>query len=125
MSKASMNILFEDPKRVFRTSDPDYFRWTQWIFLQMFNSAGVPTGDEIRLATTDTGEHLLPSVAMDDAGNVGVAWNGSSSSDTDGVLLARYQFDGSQIGGIELVNTTTDDQQDHPEISMAGDGSFV
>lgn len=30
--------LSHDRRRVFSTTDPDYFRWTQWIFLQIFNS---------------------------------------------------------------------------------------
>ncbi|MCV0002027.1 leucine--tRNA ligase [Mobiluncus mulieris] len=30
--------LSHDRRRSFSTTDPDYFRWTQWIFLQIFNS---------------------------------------------------------------------------------------
>lgn len=30
--------LSHDRRRSFATTDPDYFRWTQWIFLQIFNS---------------------------------------------------------------------------------------
>ncbi len=30
--------LAHDPRRTFATIDPGYMRWTQWIFLQIFNS---------------------------------------------------------------------------------------
>ena len=30
--------LGHDDRRAIRTIDPDYYRWTQWIFLQIFNA---------------------------------------------------------------------------------------
>ncbi|WP_299294484.1 leucine--tRNA ligase [uncultured Mobiluncus sp.] len=39
MSKQLARIgLSHDRRRSFATTDPDYFKWTQWIFLQIFNS---------------------------------------------------------------------------------------
>ncbi|MEV0648656.1 leucine--tRNA ligase [Phytomonospora sp. NPDC050363] len=37
-----------DTKRSFATSDPDYYKWTQWIFLQIFNSWYDPDADRAR-----------------------------------------------------------------------------
>jgi leucyl-tRNA synthetase len=40
--------LGHDRRREFLTSDPSYYRWTQWIFLQIFNSWYDPARDRAR-----------------------------------------------------------------------------
>ncbi|QPP08904.1 leucine--tRNA ligase [Streptomyces bathyalis] len=40
--------LGHDQRRGFATIDPDYYKWTQWIFLQIFNSWYDPEADKAR-----------------------------------------------------------------------------
>ncbi|WP_405581429.1 leucine--tRNA ligase [Streptomyces sp. NBC_01190] len=40
--------LGHDRRRSFATIDPDYYRWTQWIFLQIYNSWYDPDADRAR-----------------------------------------------------------------------------
>ncbi len=43
LSQLQLLGLSHDPQRRFATTDPTYYRWTQWIFLQIFNAYYDPT----------------------------------------------------------------------------------
>ncbi|MEU6031654.1 leucine--tRNA ligase [Streptomyces tauricus] len=57
--------LGHDKRRSFATIDPDYYKWTQWIFLQIFNSwydteAGRARPVAELVAQFESGERALP-----------------------------------------------------------------
>jgi leucyl-tRNA synthetase len=57
--------LAYDERRSFSTTDPEYYRWTQWIFLQVFNSwfdstDGKAKPIEILVAQFEAGERETP-----------------------------------------------------------------
>ncbi|MGY6018396.1 leucine--tRNA ligase [Streptomyces spinosirectus] len=57
--------LGHDKRRSFATIDPDYYKWTQWIFLQIFNSWYDEEADRARpiaelVAQFETGERAVP-----------------------------------------------------------------
>ena len=54
-----------DERRSFATTDPEYYRWTQWIFLQIFNSwfdttSGTAKPIEILISQFEAGERETP-----------------------------------------------------------------
>jgi leucyl-tRNA synthetase len=54
-----------DTRREFATTDPDYFKWTQWIFLQIFNSYYDTEADkarpiEVLIGEYESGERTVP-----------------------------------------------------------------
>ena len=57
--------LSHDPRRSIDTTDPGYYRWTQWIFLQIFNSWYDTEADRARpiselIAALQSGERPTP-----------------------------------------------------------------
>ncbi|MFJ2261300.1 leucine--tRNA ligase [Streptomyces sp. NPDC087844] len=57
--------LGHDKRRSFATIDPDYYKWTQWIFLQIFNSWYDADADRARpiaelVALFESGERPVP-----------------------------------------------------------------
>ena len=74
--------LGHDPRRSISSIDPAYYRWTQWIFLQIFNSWYDPERDAARpigelIARFESGERATPD---------GRAWAGLSAVERDEVL---------------------------------------
>ncbi|MFG2365113.1 leucine--tRNA ligase [Streptomyces mirabilis] len=78
--------LGHDKRRSFATIDPGYYKWTQWIFLQIFNSWYDDEADKARpisvlIAQFESGERAVPSVD-----GVTRAWNELTATERADVL---------------------------------------
>ncbi|WP_282083231.1 leucine--tRNA ligase [Streptomyces tendae] len=76
--------LGHDKRRSFATIDPEYYKWTQWIFLQIFNSwyddeAGKARPIAELVAQFASGERAVP-------GHPGRAWDTLSEAERADVL---------------------------------------
>ncbi|MFF1421978.1 leucine--tRNA ligase [Streptomyces sp. NPDC058280] len=74
--------LGHDKRRSFATIDPDYYKWTQWIFVQIFNSWYDKDADKARpidelVALFESGERATPD---------GRPWSELSAEERAGVL---------------------------------------
>jgi VCBS repeat-containing protein len=96
------------------------------IYAQRFSANGTPLGTEFRVNTTTADNQILPSVAMDSAGNFVVTWSINLQDGSGyGVYAQRYNAAGVAQGGEFLVNTTTADSQITSQVAMAPNGAFV
>ncbi|MEV6019848.1 MULTISPECIES: leucine--tRNA ligase [unclassified Streptomyces] len=78
--------LGHDKRRSFATIDPEYYKWTQWIFLQIFNSWYDDEADKARpisalVAQFESGERAVPAVD-----GTTRAWNELSAGERADVL---------------------------------------
>ena len=85
---------------------------------QRFDAGGAAQGSEFTINPTTPGNQQYASVAMDDAGNFVVVWQGAGAGDSDGIFARRFDSNGNAIGGEILVNTTTTGGQTSADIDM-------
>ena len=96
------------------------------IYAQRYNATGASQGSEFRVNTYTTDEQVLPTVAMDSAGNFVVAWTSDTEDGSrDGIFAQRYNAAGTPQGSEFRVNTYTTDEQSFPSVATDADGDFV
>lgn len=94
------------------------------VYARRYNAQGAPLGPEELVNVTTLGDQRQPSVAMDDAGNYTVAWQGLDASD-EGVFARQFLADGTPLTSEIPVNVTTTDSQRAPQVACDPSGNFT
>lgn len=96
------------------------------VYARLYTAGGTPRTDVFRVNENTTSHQRDPVVAMDAQGNFAVAFESFTPVTTRGdVFVRRYNADGVAQGSQARVNAVTTEDQNHPDIAMSPDGSFV
>jgi len=138
-SEFRVNTFTTNPQRspsIAMDADGDYVvTWQSYgqgsfsneIFAQRYNAAGVAQGPEVRVNTQLSNDQFAPAIAMDADGDYVITWvsNGGQDGNGYGIYAQRYNAAGVAQGSEFRVNTYTTELQQSPAIAMDAEGDFV
>lgn len=96
------------------------------VYAQRYSPTGTAEGNEFRVNTTTDRNQVLPTVAMDAAGDFVIAWASYNQDGSGyGIYAQRYNAAGVAEGSEFHVSTTTAGDQSFPTVAMDAAGDFV
>ena len=95
------------------------------IYAQRFDSSGNTLGEEFKVNTYTTDNHVYPSISMSENGNFVITWFGVGNGDNHGIFAQRFLKSGYTTGSEFRVNTYTEGKQDYPKTAMNSEGNFI
>ncbi len=100
--------------------------WGIGVYARRYNSSGIAQGSEFRVNSYTPVTQGPATVAMDEDGDIVIAWPSWLQDDSGYAIYARrYNSAGVPQGDEFRVNTYTTDNQQSPRVALDGDGDFI
>ena len=99
--------------------------WTSGyeLYAQVFNNNAGLIGSPIQVCI-DNPFIKQPQLSMNASGEFIIGWEGADSHNS-GILVQKYNANGTENGAVIQVNTTENNSQSYPTLELMDDGSFI
>jgi hypothetical protein len=94
------------------------------IYARRYSAAGMPLSDEFQVNTTTANSQYRSRIAMNDAGDFAIAWEGYGAGGA-GIYAQRYSAAGLPLGDEFQVHNATGNDQRQCDIAMDTEGNVV
>jgi hypothetical protein len=94
------------------------------VFGRVFDSAGMPEGDDFRVNVTTLAAQIEPAIAADASGGYLVTWE-SYDGDNHGIYGRFLSSSGTPSSGEFQINNYTTNYQKRPAVASASAGDFL
>ena len=106
---------------------------TSDIYMRRFDANGNavgnainPSGDEFLVHQSETaGDQKNPDIAINDAGQFSIAWDGQGSGDGQGIFARSFHADGTPNSGVFRVNDSTAGNQENASLGIDATGASI
>ncbi len=96
------------------------------VFMQRYDSSGSAVGGQTTVSALSATKTVDPNIVSLDDGGWLVSWtSGAADGAGVGIVFARYDESGSQVGGIVNANSDTTGDQDYSSVASLADGGYV